>query len=233
MKRLSAQAGVGFQKWRAPTKFQQSKSRKVSDFSSFLTLFGFFGLFDFSGFPAVFGRCGIFDLSGVPARFGLFGLFDFWTFRLYSGALALFGLFVLSHFSTFLALVGHYVFLDFRVRLFVSGSSRWLTFRLFSCLRNVLPVQVCDWALADSIVTRSFLESVIVSIVVVVASSDAPLSKTADLCRWGIDCQKAHVESGLLCGSRSVVAALRPSTPTLSLQRFHQPSTKSLSRAHH
>ena len=202
----------------------------VSDFEAFSTfwLFEFSGTFsDFLGFSAF----RLFDFSGFAALFGLVGLFDF------SRCLVLFGL---LRFSTFLALFGRYVFFD------VSGSavrfvfffSRFWTFRLFSCLLSFLVVQFFDWALADKIVKRSFLESVIVSSVVVVARSglpaladggffsfpkpDAPLSNTTDPCRWGIDCQRAHVESGLLCGSHSVIVALRSSMPMLSLHRFYR-----------
>ena len=130
-------------------------------------------------------------------------------------------LFGLLRFSTFLALVRLYVFF----RLFGFGCS-FRVFRVFGL---------------SSIFLHS--QSVAVSSVVVVARSglpaladggffscpkpDAPLSKTADPCRWGIDCQRAHVESGLLCGSHSVIVALRSSMPTLGLHL-----TKSLSRAH-
>ena len=55
---------------------------------------------------------------------------------------------------------------------------------------------------------------------------DAPLSKTADPCGWGVGCQRAHVESGLLCGSHNVIVALRSSMPTLSLHWFYQPSNE-------
>ena len=188
---LSTQAGVGFHKRRTETKFEKSNGRKVFDFSDILALFGLFGLFDFSGCLALFGLFGLFDFSGFLALFRLFGLLGFLTFRLFglfgtfriacSGFLALFGRFGLlsGTFRTvtlfdFSCTCGTARFSTFRVRLFVSGFSRFFTFVYFSCLLSFLVVQVFDWALADSIVTRSFLDSVIVSSVVVVARSGLP-----------------------------------------------------------
>ena len=50
------------------------------------------------------------------------------------------------------------MFFDFSGSAIRFGFFALLDFRLCSCLLSLLVVQVFDWALADSIVTRSFLE---------------------------------------------------------------------------